>query len=93
MAVKKYQPQRKADENQTKARKKMRGKKAFALLMAMRMRKSKVLVDDFGEMELEGKVKDLMVIAPGGVYRTWVDILRGDLSEDLKERRCFLQGW
>jgi hypothetical protein len=86
MAVKKYQPQRKADENQTKARKKMRGKKAFALLMAMRMRKSKVLVDDFGEMELEGKVKDLMVIAPGGVYRTWVDILRGDLSEDLKER-------
>ncbi|HEX2558398.1 MAG TPA: SNF2-related protein [Nitrososphaera sp.] len=83
---KKYIPQRKPDENQSKALKKMRGKKAFALLMAMRMRKSKVLVDDYGEMELAGEVKDLMVIAPGGVYRTWVDILRGDLSEDLKER-------
>jgi hypothetical protein len=84
--TKKYIPQRKPDENQSKALKKMRGKKAFALLMAMRMRKSKVLVDDYGEMELAGEVKDLMVIAPGGVYRTWVDILRGDLSEDLKER-------
>lgn len=84
--MKKYIPQRKPDENQSKALKKMRGKKAFALLMAMRMRKSKVLVDDFGEMELAGQVKDLMVIAPGGVYRTWIDILRGDLSEDLKER-------
>ena len=57
--MKKYQPQRKADEYQSKALTKMRGKKAFALLMAMRMRKSKVLVDDFGEMELAGKVKDL----------------------------------
>lgn len=84
--MKKYLPQRKPDENQAKALKKMRGKKAFALLMAMRMRKSKVLVDDFGEMELAGEVKDLMVIAPGGVYRTWVEILRGDLSLDLKER-------
>lgn len=82
----KYQPQRKADEYQTKALAKMRGKKAFALLMAMRMRKSKVLIDDFGEMELAGKVKDLMVIAPAGVYRTWIDVLKTDLSEDLKER-------
>lgn len=84
--MKKYLPQRKADEYQTKALAKMRGKKAFALLMAMRMRKSKVLVDDFGEMELAGKVKDLCVIAPAGVIRTWIDVLKGDLSDDLKER-------
>lgn len=84
--MKKYNPQRKADEYQSKALKLSRDKKAFALLMAMRMRKSKVLVDNFGELELEGKVKDLMVIAPAGVYRTWVDVLKGDLSLDLKER-------
>ena len=84
--MKKYNPQRKADEYQSKALKLSRDKKAFALLMAMRMRKSKVLVDNFGELELEGKVKDLMVIAPSGVYRTWVDVLKGDLSLDLKER-------
>jgi hypothetical protein len=51
--MKKYLPKRPADENQAKALKKMRGKEAFALLMAMRMRKSKVLIDDFGEMELD----------------------------------------
>lgn len=82
----KYLPKRKADEFQSKALAKMRGKKYFALLMAMRMRKSKVLLDDFGEMELAGKVKDLLVIAPAGVYRTWIDVLKDDLSEDLKER-------
>jgi hypothetical protein len=84
--MKKYLPKRPADENQAKALKKMRGKEAFALLMAMRMRKSKVLIDDFGEMELTGQVQDLMVIAPAGVYRTWIDVLKGDLSDDLRER-------
>ncbi len=82
----KYLPQRKADENQAKALKLLRGKKAFALLMAMRMRKTKVLIDDYGEMELAGKAKDMMVIAPAGVYRTWIGALQGDLSLDLKER-------
>lgn len=82
----KYKPKRPADENQTKALKKMRGKEYFALLMAMRMRKSKVLIDDFGEMELARKVHDLCVIAPAGVIRTWIDALRGDLSDDLRER-------
>jgi hypothetical protein len=27
-----------------------------------------------------------MVIAPAGVYRTWIDVLKGDLSDDLRER-------
>lgn len=84
--MKKYQPKRKADENQQKALARMRGKQYFALLMAMRMRKSKVLIDDFGEMELAGKVHDLLVIAPAGVIRTWIDALRDDLSDDLRDR-------
>lgn len=84
--MKKYLPKRQADEYQAKALKKMRGREYFALLMAMRMRKSKCLIDDFGEMELAGKVQDLVVIAPGGVIRTWIDVLKGDLSDDLRER-------
>jgi len=91
----KYTPQRKADEYQAKALAKMRGKKFFALLMAMRMRKSKVLVDDFGEMELAGKVQDLMIIAPGGVIKTWIEVMRLDLSEDLRDRilvHCWQSG-
>ena len=81
-----YKPKRQADENQTAALNKMRGKKAFALLMAMRTRKTKVVLDDFGEMEAAGIAQDLLVIAPAGVYRTWEGAARADLSDDLLDR-------
>jgi len=64
----------------------MRGRPFFALLAAMRTRKSKVVLDDFGELELLGKAKDLLIIAPGGVYRTWVGAMEADLSRDLLGR-------
>jgi SNF2-related domain len=84
--MKLYQPKRQADVNQQCALAKMRGREFFALLMAMRTRKTKVALDDFGELELKGEVRDLLVIAPGGVYRTWVEAINADLSEDLRER-------
>jgi len=81
-----YQPRRQADENQVAALQRMRGRLHFALLMAMRTRKSKVVLDDFGELELLGKAKDFLLIAPGGVYRTWVGAMEADLSLDLQGR-------
>jgi hypothetical protein len=81
-----YQPQRTADENQVAMLKNMRGREFFALLAAMRTRKSKVVLDDFGELELLGKAKDFLLIAPGGVYRTWVGAMEADLSRDLQGR-------
>jgi hypothetical protein len=81
-----YLPQRQADENQITALQTMRGRPFFALLMAMRTRKSKVVLDDFGELELLGKAKDFLLIAPGGVYRTWVGAMEADLSRDLLDR-------
>lgn len=81
-----YQPQRQADENQIAALQQLRGKEFFALLMAMRTRKSKVVLDDFGELELFGKAKDFLLIAPGGVYRTWVGAMKADLSRGLLDR-------
>lgn len=83
---KKYQSRRQADTSQVAALKKMRGREAFALLMAMRTRKTKVVLDDFGEMELAGKVKDLLVIAPAGCYRTWEQAIKDDVSIDLQSR-------
>lgn len=68
----------------------MTGRKAFALLMAMRMRKTKVIIDDFGRLELDGEVADLFVLAPAGAYRTWSGALDDDLSEDLKSRLAIL---
>ena len=81
-----YQPQRRADDNQIEMLKHMRGKEFFALLAAMRTRKSKVVLDDFGELELLGKAKDFLLIAPGGVYRTWVGAMEADLSRNLLGR-------
>jgi hypothetical protein len=81
-----YKPKREADENQRAALAAMKGRPFFALLMAMRTRKTKVTLDEFGELELEGKVKDFLLIAPGGVYKTWKGAIEGDFSEDLQER-------
>lgn len=82
----KYLPARSADPDQVAALKKMRGKPAFALFMGMRVRKSKPIVDDFGTLELSRKVRNLCIIAPGGAYKTWDQVLKDDLSTDLKER-------
>lgn len=82
----KYHPPIKAYAHQSEALKKMAGREAFALLMAMRTGKTKVALDDFGSLELKEKVSDLLVIAPAGVYRTWLDAMREHFSDDLKDR-------
>ena len=82
----KYKPRHPSHPHQLEALKKMRGKEAFALLMAMRKGKSKVLLDDFGQLELDNEVKDLLIEAPGGVYKTWQTQIADHLSEDLLER-------
>jgi hypothetical protein len=51
----------------------MRGKKIFSLLMAMRTGKSKIICDEFGEMVASGEAQDLLLVAPAGVYKTWID--------------------
>ena len=64
----------------------MHGRAAFALLMAMRTGKTKVLLDDWGEMVEANEVQDLFVSAPGGVYRTWEGEARKHLPEEMQER-------
>ena len=83
---KEYQPKRQADENQSEGLSRMRGRTFFALLMAMRTRKTKVVLDDFGELELKGEARDLLVVAPGGVYKTWAEAIKADFSNDLLAR-------
>lgn len=81
-----YLPLLPAYKHQTAALEKMRGKRAFALLKAPRTGKSKTLLDDFGEMELNKEVHDLFVEAPGGAYRTWETAFKEHASEDLQSR-------
>jgi len=81
-----YKTKVKPYAHQKKGNAKMRGRRVFALLMAMRTGKTKVELDDFGEMELAGAVKDQLVIAPGGVYRTWNEAIETHCSDDLRDR-------
>lgn len=64
----------------------MEGKELFALLMAMRTGKTKVTLDDFGRLELAGKARDFLLVAPAGVYRTWETAVREHVSDDLQSR-------
>lgn len=82
----KYQPKRKADPDQVKALKALHGKEFFGLLMEQRVRKSKPILDDFGMMELDKEVQDMLIIGPGGSYHNWEYAMQDDLSEDLLER-------
>lgn len=72
--------------HQEEALRRLEGQENFALLMAMRTGKTKVLLDDYGRLEKKGAVTNLLVIAPGGVYRTWRGAAEEHLSIDLKKR-------
>lgn len=91
-----YVPGRPLWDHQRRALDLMRGRDAFALLMAMRTGKTPTTLADFGRLELSGHAQDLIVIAPGGAYRTWAEAddagrltggaMAEHLSEDLRGR-------
>lgn len=84
MAV--YLPAKPDWKHQVEAKRRTRGRAAFALLMAMRTGKTKVDLDDDGEMELTGECQDFAKIAPAGAYLNWETALSEHLSEDLRRR-------
>jgi SNF2 family DNA or RNA helicase len=81
-----YKPKFKPYAHQTAALNKMKGRKAFALLMEMRTGKTKTILDHFGQLEDDGQVQDLLVIAPAGVYGTWETAIEDHVGEELKSR-------
>lgn len=81
-----YHPKFQAYDHQARGLEKMKGKDLFALLMAMRTGKTKVALDDYGQLELDGKAKDFFLLAPAGVYRTWETAVREHASDDLNGR-------
>lgn len=70
--------------HQRQALEAIEGKTNFALLMAMRTGKSKVIVDDFDRLVRAGKVDDLLVIAPGGACSPWKDAVPLDITVKAK---------
>lgn len=54
---------------------------AYAFLMAMRTGKTKVTCDDYVRLYRRGNVRDLAVVAPGGVYETWVEAIAAEIGD------------
>jgi SNF2 family DNA or RNA helicase len=81
-----YEPRIKLRDYQLEGLEKMHGRRAFALLMAMRTGKTATLLADYGRMESAGQVRDLLVLAPKGVYLTWTDEIDKHLSQELRKR-------
>jgi len=82
----KYQSPFEPWAHQRTALKLSEGREFFAYQMAMRTGKTKVALDDFGRLEAEGKVNDLLVIAPAGVYKTWETAAKEHLAPALYKR-------
>ena len=90
-----YVPKRKPWKHQAEALEKLKGQKVFALFMAMRTGKTKITLDDWGRLQSEGKCNNLMVVAPGGVYKTWQTAIEDHLPAELLNRivvHCWQSG-
>ncbi len=62
-------------------------KDSFGFFMEMGTGKSKVLIDNMGQLFLKGKINFALVIAPKGVYRNWVaKEIPQHMSEDVPLR-------
>lgn len=84
MALKRYVSKFKPYNHQVTANSRLWQKKAFALLMAMRTGKTKVILDDWGRMVINDMCQDLAVIAPAGVYKTWLTAIDDHLNDNLR---------
>jgi SNF2 family DNA or RNA helicase len=78
--------------HQTEALRRMRDREAFALLMGMRTGKTKVTIDEWCEKLYAGEARDLQVIAPAGVYKTWIAELDKHVPPGLR-REILLGIW
>jgi SNF2 family DNA or RNA helicase len=81
-----YQPKYPRYAHQQRALDKADLREAFAYLMKMRTGKTKTVLDEWGTLELRGLSRDLLVIAPAGVYKTWKTDAEKHLSDDLQSR-------
>lgn len=80
-----YEPRTKPRAHQDTARKLTRGKRMFAYLCEMGTGKSKMVIDEWGERVVDGKVHDLLILAPAGSYLNWVVDKGPDLPSEVSK--------
>ena len=62
----------------------LKDKSEFALFMGMRTGKSKTILDEWGQLYVDRKVLNLLVVAPAGVYRVWETEIEKHVPEEIK---------
>jgi hypothetical protein len=72
--------------HQSEALERLHGMRMFALYMFMRTGKTKVVLDNFGQLEEADQIDDMLVIAPNGVYHTWETAIADHVEDQLLER-------
>jgi len=88
--MKKYKFKTKPFAHQKKALSNSWDKEYFALLMEQGTGKTKVIVDNAGMLFLEGEITGLIVTAPNGVQRAWVqDQIPYHLSSQIKTQSAY----
>jgi SNF2 family DNA or RNA helicase len=81
-----YKPLYAPRAKQAEALAKANHRPAFAYRMKPRVGKTKCVLDEFGQLELDGKCADLAVIGPAGALPPWVEAIDDHLSVDLRSR-------
>lgn len=66
-----YKPKTTPYDHQNKALQKARDRAAFAYFMEMGTGKTKVVIDEFGDLFTRNRTDAVMIIAPKGVYMNW----------------------
>ena len=80
-------------EHQKTALALLRDTYAFALLMEMGTGKTKVSIDDIAYQYTKGRIDTVIVIAPNGVHRNWVENeLPAHMSDDIPFKAMFWKG-
>lgn len=85
-----YHPPMEPWAHQRKALDKMAGAEAFALFMEMRTGKTKVILDEWAQLVILGRVENLLVVAPAGVYRTWEEAAAEHLAPAILARTSLI---
>lgn len=68
-----YRPKRKDMDHQARCHVAMSGKDHFAIFMEQGTGKTKVAIDWAGKLWCAGKISGMIVVAPKGVHRQWVE--------------------
>jgi SNF2 family DNA or RNA helicase len=81
-----YSPSLPLWTHQAKGLEELRRNEAFALLMEPRTGKTATILAEFGELEMQGTLKSMLVIAPAGCYLGWKDDAPKHLASELNAR-------